>query len=198
MSSDGGPDPGGGAAAVARAARALARGDLCALPTETYYALGADALSSAALARLLEAKGRAPEQGISLLLEPEMLGMVAARVPPEARALMDAHWPGPLTIALPARPELLAPLVRAGCVAVRVSPAPLARALVRALGRPVTATSANPAGAPPPRTAAAVRRYFSDLLVLDGGETPGGPPSTLVRATGHGGLELLRAGPIII
>ncbi|HJZ87125.1 MAG TPA: L-threonylcarbamoyladenylate synthase [Polyangia bacterium] len=185
-------------AAVREAAAALARGELVALPTETYFALGADALHEPALKNLLERKGRDATQTLSLLIEPELLPLVVAEVPPAARALMAAHWPGPLTLALPARPGLPVALVQADCVAVRVSPDPIARALVRALGRPLTATSANPAGAPPPRTAAQVRAYFPDLLVVGEGPTPGGPPSTLVRVTAAGLVELVRAGPIAI
>jgi L-threonylcarbamoyladenylate synthase len=123
---------------------------------------------------------------------------VVAELSPRARALIAAHWPGPLTLALPARPGLPAPLVRDGFVAVRESPHPLARALVSALGAPVTATSANPSGAPPPTTAAGVRAHFGDAcLVLDGGETPGGLPSTLARVRGDE-VEILRVGALRI
>jgi L-threonylcarbamoyladenylate synthase len=108
---------------------------------------------------------------------------------------MDAHWPGPLTLALPARPGLPAPLVSDGFVAVRDSPHPVARALVQALGRPITATSANPAGAPPPTTAAGAAAYFPGCLVLDGGTTPGGAPSTLARVRGDE-VEVLRQGAV--
>jgi L-threonylcarbamoyladenylate synthase len=85
-----------------------------------------------------------------------------------------------------------------GCVAVRWSPNPVAQALVAGLGRPITATSANPAGAPPPTTAAGVIAYFGDgLVVVDGGETPGGLASTLARVRGEV-VEVLRPGPIAL
>jgi L-threonylcarbamoyladenylate synthase len=120
-------------------------------------------------------------------------------VPAEARRLMAAHWPGPLTLALPARPGLPAGLVADGCVAVRESPHPLARALVEGLGRPITATSANPGGAAPPTAPAGVRAHFGDrCLLLDGGETAGGRPSTLVRVRGGAPIEILRHGAIEI
>jgi L-threonylcarbamoyladenylate synthase len=177
---------------------ALRRGEVIAFPTETFYGLGADALDGAALARLLACKGRGAEKGISVLVDESTLSLLVAEVPAAARALMAAHWPGPITIALPARPRLPEALVVEGCVAVRQSPHPVARALVARLGRPITATSANPAGEPAVTTAAAVRAYFGDRCrVVDGGETPGGQASTLVRVRGEV-VELLRAGPIVV
>jgi L-threonylcarbamoyladenylate synthase len=117
-----------------------------------------------------------------------------------AERLMAQHWPGSLTLALPARPGLPASIVTDGCVAVRMSPHPLAQALVGAAGRPLTATSANnPAGAAPPRTASEVAAYFSSprLLILDGGTTPGGQPSTLARVRGES-VEILRQGAVVL
>ncbi len=178
---------------------ALGRGEIVAYPTETFYGLGADAFSQEALARLVSLKGRAAEKGISLLVVGDaMLHALCAEVPPAALRLMQAHWPGPLTIALPARPGLPAALVVDGFVAVRESPHALARALVTGFGGPVTTTSANPPGGAPPTTAAAVQMYFGDHChVVDGGATPGGQPSTLVRVRGDE-VEILRRGAIQI
>jgi L-threonylcarbamoyladenylate synthase len=186
------------AADIAAAAAALGRGEAVAYPTETFYGLGV-AARAPALERLLAVKGREAEKGLSLLIADEaMLAEVVAEVSPRARALIAAHWPGPLTLALPARAGLPPALVKDGCVAVRVSPHPVARALVAAFGGPVTATSANPAGQPPPTTAAAVLAYFGDAcLILDGGETPGGLPSTLARVRGDR-VEVLRQGALVI
>jgi L-threonylcarbamoyladenylate synthase len=181
---------------IRAAIAALARGEVIAFPTETFYGLGVDAFDLEALARLRVLKGREVEKAISLLIDPSMLDLVAAEISPRARALMAAHWPGPLTIALPARPGLPEALVSDGCVAVRHSPHPTAQALVAGLGRPVTATSANPAGATPVTTAGGVRAHFGDrCLVVDGGRTTGGLPSTLVRVRGDT-VEVLRAGAI--
>ena len=183
---------------VRSAIGALARGEVIAFPTETFYGLGADALDGAALDRLRALKGRGADKAISLLVTEAMLDLIVAEIPPRARALMAAHWPGALTLALPARPGLPEALVSEGCVAVRCSPHPIASALVAGLGRPVTATSANPAGAPPPTTAAGVRAHFGDrCLIVDGGATPGGLPSTRVRVRGDT-IEVLRAGAISI
>lgn len=177
---------------------ALRRGEVVAYPTETFYALGVDALDELALARLRELKGRG-EKAISVLIDgPAMLERLCADVPPRARALMDRYWPGALTIALPARSEVPAPLLADGYVAVRHSPNPVAAALLAALGSPLTATSANRAGEPPAITAEAVDEAFGGACrVLDGGPTPGGAPSTLVRVRG-GTLEILRAGAVTL
>jgi L-threonylcarbamoyladenylate synthase len=179
------------------AAAALRRGEVVAFPTETYYGLAVDALAPAALDALMALKGRAADKVVALIVaDRAMVDLVCADVPAAAEALMAAHWPGPLTLALPARPGLPAALVADGYVAMRASPHPLARALVAALGRPITATSANRAGEPPARTAAEVRDAFPEgCVVLDGGQTPGGPPSTLVRVRGQA-LEVLRRGAI--
>jgi L-threonylcarbamoyladenylate synthase len=175
---------------------ALRRGEVIGFPTETFYGLGADALAPQALDGLRALKGRGVEKAISVLIDEATLDQVVAEISPRARALMAAHWPGPLTIALPARSGLPAGLVSEGCVAVRHSPHPVAQALVAGLGRPLTATSANPAGGAPATTAAAVRAHFGDrCLVVDGGATPGGLPSTLVRVRGEV-VEVLRAGAI--
>jgi L-threonylcarbamoyladenylate synthase len=185
---------------VAEAAAAIGRGEIVAFPTETYYGLAVDALNGAALDRLFALKGRAGEKASALLVaDLAMLADLCAEVSPRACDLAAAHWPGPLTLALPAKPDLPPAIVHEGFVAARVSSHPLALALVTAVGRPITATSANPAGSAPARTAAEVLAYFGaeGLHVLDGGPTPGGPPSTLVRLRGRD-VEILRRGAIAI
>ncbi|MES1165739.1 MAG: L-threonylcarbamoyladenylate synthase [Verrucomicrobiota bacterium] len=183
-------------AQVAAAIAALRRGEVVAYPTETFYGLGVDAFDAAALERLRALKGRG-EKAISLLIDGEaMLARLCAEVPPRARALMARHWPGALTLALPASAGLPEALVSDGCVAVRQSPHPVARALVAGFGGPVTTTSANRSGEPPATTAAAVRAALGGgCHVLDGGATAGGAPSTLARVRGDS-LEILRAGAV--
>ena len=125
-----------------------------------------------------------------------MLERLVAGVPPVAAELMRRHWPGALTIALPARAGLPAALVSDGCVAVRQSPHPVACALVARFGGPVTTTSANRAGEPPATTAAAVLAALGgECHLLDGGPTAGGAPSSLVRVRGEQ-VEILRRGAI--
>lgn len=179
---------------------ALRRGEVVAYPTETFYGLGVDAFDAAALERLRAVKGEGRgEKAVSVLIDGDaMLARLCAEVPPRALALMRRHWPGALTIALPAREGLPTALVSDGCVAVRQSSHPLARALVVALGGPLTTTSANPAGAPPATSAEDVRVALGDACrILDGGPTAGGAPSTLIRIRGKT-LEVLRRGAIEI
>jgi L-threonylcarbamoyladenylate synthase len=180
------------------AVAALKRGEVVAYPTETFYGLGVDALNEVALQRLRVLKGR-KEKAISVLVDgPEMLDRLCRKVPPRALALIERYWPGPLTIALPARRRVPAALLSEGCVAVRQSSHPVAQALVTQLGRPLTTTSANLAGEPPATTPEAVDESFQGACrVLHGGPTAGGAPSTLVRVRGDR-LELLRPGAVEI
>lgn len=184
-------------ATLISAVEALRRGEIVAYPTETFYGLAVDAASVPAIERLLALKGRDAAKGLSVLVVGEaMLDSVVAEISPMARAVMSVFWPGAVTLALPARPTVAAPLVQEGCVAVRESPHPVARALVAAFGGPITATSANPAGAPPATRPQDVAAYFgAACLLLDGGSTPGGAPSTLARVRGNT-VEVLRQGAI--
>lgn len=182
---------------IAEAAKAILRGEVVAFPTETFYGLAVDATSPSALERLFACKGRSLEKASALLVtDLAMFAELCLAVPVRARMLASTHWPGPLTLALPARPGLPAAIVIDGCVAARVSSHPVAAALVAAVGKPITATSANPAGAPPVRSAVEVAAYLGDrALILDGGPAPGGAPSTLVRVRDDE-VEVLRQGPI--
>src|ERR1700744_5000697 len=161
-------------AAVAAAARCLAEGGLVAFPTETVYGLGADAANPAAIARLYPAKGRPSFNPLIAHVGDLPAGMRIARFDATATALAEAFWPGPLTLVLPkTRDCAVADLATAGLdtVAVRVPAHPVARAILRAFGRPVVAPSANLSGHVSPTTAEHVR---SDLmgridLIVDGG-----------------------------
>ena len=181
------PTLGPAESALTEAAAALRRGGLVAFPTETFYGLGAAALDPAAVRRVFEVKGRPEGKPVLVLVDSiAMVDVVALEIPPRARALMAAHWPGALTLVLRARPEVPPEVTAAtGTVGVRLSAHPLARALVTALGAPITASSANPSGATPPTTAAEVMELFRHRLelVLDGGATAGGPPSTVLDVT---------------
>lgn len=172
-----------------------------AFPTETFYGLGADALNHEAVARVFRVKGRPAEKPLLVLVDSlAMVAAVALEIPPRARRLMERYWPGPLTIILPARPEVPAALTAGtGTVGARIPSHPLALALVQAVGGPVTAPSANPHGAPSPTTAAEVRAALGDRIdfVLDGGPTPGGLPSTLVDAS-SAPVRVVRLGAIAL
>ena len=182
-------------------ARALERGAVVAAATESFFGLLADATNPRALDTLFSLKPRGSERGVGLILSGRgSWSSVVADIPDVARALADACWPGALTIALPARPEVDSRLTVAGTIAVRdPGPSP-ARELALELGRPLTATSANLPGEPPSQRSVDVELAFAAAiqdgrLVVGPGESPGGVPSTLIGFTG-GRVVLLRQGAV--
>jgi L-threonylcarbamoyladenylate synthase len=162
------------------------------------YGLGADALSATAVARLVAVRGREEGKPILVLVRDLLMAeAVAAEIPDPARRLAARFWPGPLTLVLPARDGLPAALTAGtGTIGLRVPGHRVAAALVDGLGRPVTAPSANPPGATPPRDVAAAQAYFGARIgcYVDGGQLAGG--ASTVAALDPDGLRVLRAGPI--
>jgi L-threonylcarbamoyladenylate synthase len=188
------------AAALWEEAGALINGGrIVALPTETFYALGVHPFQAEALARLFALKARPPEKPVLVLVpHQEMVSRLAREVPDLARRLMARFWPGPLTLILPARPELPGLLTGGtGTVGVRLPRQAVTCRLLQALGVPVTGTSANRAGQRPLTGAEAVAREFGEdvSLILDAGPCPGGKPSTIVDVS-HAPPRLVRAGAI--
>lgn len=174
------------AAGLALAAQMLRDGKLVAFPTDTLYALGAVATNARAVAAVFRAKGRGPEKALPVLLAAaDDLAWVASEVPQAARALAERFWPGGLTIVVPARADLPAQLHgHSGTIAVRVPAHDTARALIRAVGAPLTGTSANRSGAAPTRTPAEVQAQLAGRLhAIVAGLAPGGTPSTVVDVT---------------
>jgi L-threonylcarbamoyladenylate synthase len=173
------------AKATEAAARTLKRGGLVAFPTETVYGLGADATQPEAIARLYQAKGRPSFNPLIAHVADLAAAQAIARFDAVSLKLAQAFWPGPLTLVLPkARGCTVADLATAGLdtVAVRVPAHPVALAILRALGKPVAAPSANLSGHVSPTTAAHV---LSDLngridLIVDGGPVTVGVESTIV------------------
>ncbi|WP_309602711.1 L-threonylcarbamoyladenylate synthase [Sphingomonas sp.] len=189
-------------AGIARAAALVLAGQPVAVPTETVYGLAADATNAAAVARIYEAKGRPSFNPLIVhvanLAAAEQLGLFDDT----ARALAEAHWPGPLTIVVPARPDNgIALLVTAGLatIAIRVPAHPAMQALLGATNCPLAAPSANASGRISPTRAAHVLASLDGriALIIDGGPTTQGIESTIVAATG-GPVRLLRRGPIQI
>lgn len=183
-----------------RAAECLCGGGLVALPTETVYGLGGDALSPTALARIFDAKNRPLFD--PLILHVPDLSAVAAIVdgdlPPMVTRLAERFWPGPLTLLLPKRSSV-PDLATAGLptVAVRIPDHPLTQAVLRRVGRPIAAPSANPFGRLSPTTAAHVASGLGDRIdmILDGGPCRVGVESTIVGVEGDR-LVLHRPGGI--
>lgn len=184
-------------AALARAAAIIRRGGVVAYPTETVYGLAADALDPAAVGRVIEIKGRDRAQKVSVIVaDAQMLTMVVARISEPAARLIEEHWPGPLTLVLPARAGLPPELVNErGGVGVRVSSDPIAAGLVRAAGGPITATSANRSGEVAATTARRACVAGIDLVLDDGPRR--GAPSTVAECLGDRAV-VLRQGALRI
>lgn len=175
----------------------LRQGGVIACPTETWVGLLADALNPDAVARVKAIKGPGRAGAIAVILpELDAVDVVADPLAPDARALAEAHWPGPLTLVVRAKPGLSPPLLQSGTIGVRVPGPSPALDLTRAFGGPLTATSANRTGEPPARR---VSDLPSELLdEVDGihdGESPGGPPSTIVDVTRRP-FAVVRAGAV--
>lgn len=170
---------------IAAAANLLRAGELVAFPTETVYGLGGDARSDLSVARIFDAKGR-PRFNPLIVHVPSLAEAEKYAVfSPQARALAQAFWPGPLTLVLPLQPGAgLSPLVTAdlGTVAVRVPAHLLARALLEAFGGPLAAPSANPSGGVSPTRAEHVIQGLAGKIaaVLDGGPCAVGVESTIL------------------
>lgn len=188
------------AAAIARAAKALADGELVAFPTETVYGLGADATNPEAVARIYEVKGRPRFNPLIAHVSDMSAAQTHAEFNATAHALGGAFWPGPLTLVLNKHASSpICDLVSAGLdtIAVRVPSAEIAKKLLRAADCPVAAPSANVAGHVSPTTAQHVLDDLGDkpAIILDGGATAHGLESTVVDASGPEPL-LLRPGAV--
>ena len=177
--------------------RILEQGGVVACPTETWLGLLADARNEEAIERVALLKGRPANIPIALLLpDSDAVREVALGTNPAAEALMRAHWPGPLTLLLDARPELSPRLVRDGKVGVRVPGPSPALELTRAFGHALTATSANLSGEPPLRSVEELPAALAEgLNGAVAGVSPGGAPSTFVDTT-TAPMKILRAGAI--
>lgn len=182
--------------ALAPAIAALRRGGVIAYPTETFYGLGADPLSAAAVARVFGVKARVEGQSLPLIAADLAQARRVAAVTGAAARLAERFWPGPLTLIVPALAPFVEGAQRHGTVAIRVPDHAVARALATAFGSPITSTSANLSGEPPASVVSELGGIAPRLdVVVDGGRTPGGLPSTIVDLTG-GAPTLVRAGAI--
>ncbi|MDR0840123.1 MAG: threonylcarbamoyl-AMP synthase [Christensenellaceae bacterium] len=180
------------------AGQVLRAGGLVAFPTETVYGLGADGLNEEAVLRIFEAKGRPGDNPLILHVARKSDAKdLWTRVPEKARQLMDAFWPGPLTLVYD-RAACVPDAVTAGLgtVAVRMPSHKTALALLRAAGVPVAAPSANLSGKPSPTTAAHVKRDLDGKIdvILDGGPCEVGVESTVLSLLGQ--PTILRPGGI--
>ena len=181
----------------ARAVAVLQSGGLVAFPTDTVYGVGALAFNAGAVRSIYTAKDRSVEKAISVLIaDPVDLSKVSLEVSEAAVRLASRFWPGPLTLVVVKHPDLPETVSAAPTVGVRIPDHPVARALLRAAG-PMAVTSANLSGQPSPSTA---QEVFGQLggriaLIIDGGQTPGGVPSTVVDCV-EAEPRILRLGPV--
>jgi len=173
------------------------RGGIVAIPTDTYYGLGVDPFNEPAVERVVDVKGRSEGKPILVLIgSPEQLPLLTQVVPPAAKILIEAFWPGPLTILFPALPSLPHNLTAGtGLVGLRLSSCAPLNTLLCLVG-PLTGTSANRADRPPAQTAQMVAHEFEEEvdLVVDVGMTPGGLPSTVIDAQQP--IRIIRDGAV--
>ncbi|AKG38232.1 translation factor Sua5 [Infirmifilum uzonense] len=172
---------------IREAARILAEGGLVAFPTETVYGLGAAADIREAVLKIFKVKNRPPDNPLILhLADPEWLPRVSRNIPSYAYKLIEKFWPGPLTLILPKAEQVLSE-VTAGLpkVAVRVPAHRVAQLLIKELGKPVAAPSANRSGRPSPTHARHVIEDFNGQIdaIIDAGETLHGVESTILDIT---------------
>jgi L-threonylcarbamoyladenylate synthase len=183
--------------AIPRALAVLQAGGLVAFPTDTVYGVGALAFDGAAVESIYVAKDRPVEKAIPVLIgDAGDLEKLGREIPEPARRLAARFWPGPLTILVPKRRDLPEAVSATSTVGVRVPDHEVTRLLLRSAG-PLAVTSANISGAQSPVTAQEVYEQLGGriALILDGGKTPGGVPSTLVDCT-SAELKVLREGPL--
>lgn len=186
------------AEAIAAAASLLRAGKLVAFPTETVYGLGADATDDRAVAAVFAAKGRPRFNPLIAHIPDAAAADALVTMDERARALAATYWPGPLTLVLPRRPDCpVSLLASAGLdsLAVRAPAHPVAQALLRAVGRPVAAPSANPSGRVSPTRAEHVEPLPGLAMVLDGGPCAVGVESTVLDLTAPR-PRLLRPGAV--
>lgn len=185
------------ASGLALALGILKNGGVVAFATDTVYGLGALVSDEKTIALLYEVKERPAEKSIPILIgDFAQVTQVASSVPPMAEKLAQQFWPGPLTMVLPRHPSIPDAVTTLPTVGVRIPALNAARALLRLTG-PMAVTSANISGQNSPSSAAEVEHQLGGRipLILDGGTTPGGIPSTLVDCTGEQPV-ILREGPV--
>ncbi|NJC98037.1 MAG: threonylcarbamoyl-AMP synthase [Anaerolineales bacterium] len=182
---------------IKHALEIMRRGGLVAFPTDTVYGVGTLAFDGAAVESIYTAKDRPVEKAIPVLIgDSEDMEKVGMNIPEAAHKLAARFWPGPLTCVIPKQPTLPEAVSATSTVGVRVPDHDFARALLRAAG-PMAVTSANISGQESPSTAQEVFEQLNGRieLIIDGGRTPGGVPSTVVDCS-TSEVKIVREGPI--
>ena len=176
------------------ASEVIRQGGIIAYPTETVYGLGVDPFNPDALKKVFDLKGRTAEKSLILLVRGEAdLSLLTDEISEKAQNLMNAFWPGPLTLVLRASKKIPVPLLGAGnTIAVRVSSHPVAKILTDLVSGPITSTSANRSGQPSAKSAEEASSIFENRLdlIVDGGPSTSDIPSTV--------LDLSTSAPALI
>lgn len=184
---------------IRQAADRILRGGVVVFPTTGLYGLGADALNAQAISKIFSMKGRSKAKPILVLISGiDMLEPLVSHVPPAARKIMETFWPGGVTIVLEAVPGLPANLTAGtGKIGVRMPAHPVAAALVRATGIPITGTSANISGAGGCSSVSGIDPALAERvdMILNAGPLRGGAGSTVVDAS-SGRIHVLREGAV--
>jgi L-threonylcarbamoyladenylate synthase len=174
-------------------------GGVIAYPTDTFYGLGADPGNAAAIRKLFTIKGRQLDRPILLLIkDPEQVRNWTAEITSQAEELMRRHWPGPLTLVFKAKEQVLPELTAgSGTIGLRVPGSAVTVQLLAFLGTALTGTSANASGGQSPRTAEEAKEAVGNAvdLILDGGMTAGGRPSTVADVSA-GKVVVIREGAV--
>ena len=186
---------------IDQAVACLKQGELVAMPTETVYGLAADAENEQAIGKIFALKNRPLNHPLIMHIAANWdIGKWAEQIPDYVTTLIDTYWPGPLTIVLPCRADRVSPLVNGGqtTIALRCPNHPVSQALLKAVGKPLVAPSANPFGKISPTTAQHVHSSFphDPLLILEGGRCQVGIESTIIAALNPTGYQILRQGVI--
>lgn len=183
--------------AFSTALEIIQSGGIVAFPTDTVYGLATNAFNPSAIENLFQIKGREHTKAIAVLIGSiEDIDKVTTQISPSLEKLTQAYWPGPLTLIVPRHPNLPEILSPTPTIGIRIPDHPDALRLLESTG-PLAVTSANLTGEPDSQSAKDVSKYFGDSidLILDGGKTPGGTPSTVVDLS-MPNPTLLREGPI--
>lgn len=185
---------------IREAARIIRHGGVCVIPTETGYGLAASIKRPEALKKIFDIKNRSIDKPLLVLVETlESAPVVIPKISDAAWILMEHYWPGPLTLLLPAREGLPVFLTgNTGKIGVRISSHPVAMALVKIVGHPITATSANLSGHKLPKDIKMVARELSESppdIYLNAGSISPGPASTIIDVTSEPPI-LIREGAI--
>ncbi len=180
------------------AVQALKDGGVVVFPTETSYGIGCDATNAKAVRRVLTLKGRPDGKGTPLIVDSLKMAEQWGVFSPTAKKIAKKYWPGALTLVVPVCGKIASAVLQNKTVALRVSENLIAHALVKGLGKPLVATSANVSGQPP---AFSVRAFEQQIpegadVIIDAGALPKRKPTTLMKVVGDS-VEVLRQGAVM-